>query len=109
MAQSPPRWSAARPPVSGDSIYYLATFRADQGRTAEAQRLLDVLLSRDVPGFYRQEAQALFTRLGEPAESETPRLRRRRDDAESSDKTKASADAVDKTTPATDAKKPAQP
>jgi predicted Zn-dependent protease len=54
-------------PVTGDSIYYLARFRADQGRKAEARRLLNLLLSRGSPGFYRQEAQSLLAQWGERA------------------------------------------
>ena len=80
-------------PVSGDAIYYLANFRADQGRTAEAQRLLDILLKRDVPGLYRQEAQALLARLGEPEKSPTPTDEPAADNSQTPDKTKTSADA----------------
>ena len=88
-------------PISGDSIYYLANYHAEQGRTAEARRLLAVLLDRDVPGIYRQEAEALLSRLGEPAT----------EGAETPDETKTStdADAASGEDTSTDSKEPAKP
>ena len=86
------------PPASGDSIYYLANFHADQGRTAEARRLLAMLLKREVPGVYRQDAEALLARLGEQAA----------DDAETPAETGPPAEADDGPTD-TDAKEPIKP
>jgi tetratricopeptide (TPR) repeat protein len=97
------------PPVSGDAVYYLANFRADQGRTAEARRLLSLLLSRDVPSFYRQEAEALLARLDEPAAAATSTDEPVTSDTEKPDKTEGSADAVGDAPTSTDSKKPAQP
>ena len=98
-------------PISSDSIYYLANFRADQGRTAEARRLLAGLLTRDVPGFYRQEAQALLTRLGESEKPDTPTDEPAADNTETPDKTKTStnAGAAGDGPSATDTKEPIEP
>ena len=97
--------------VSSDPIYYLASFRAEQGQTAEARRLLAFLLKRDVPGLYRQEAQALLARLGEPEKSETPANEPAANDTETSDETKTSTDAntAGDEPSATDAKEPIKP
>ncbi len=97
-------------PVSGDSIYYLANVRADQGRNAEARRLLAILLKRDVPGLYRQEAEELLARLGGPEKSETPTEEPAADDTETPDKTKTSADGKATGEPSPpDAKAPIKP
>jgi predicted Zn-dependent protease len=97
------------PLVNGDAIYYLANFRADQGQTAEARRLLEVLLSRGVPTLYRHEARALLARLDEPAGSATSTDEPAAEDREKPDKAEAPADAVGDAPAATDSKKPVQP
>ena len=97
------------PMINGDAIYYLASFRADQGQTAEARRLLDVLLVRGIPSLYRQEAQALLARLDELAAAERSTDEPAAKETEKPNEPKASADGVGDAPAPSDSKKPAPP
>lgn len=58
-------------PIGSETAFYMAKVASDQGRNAEAVRILDKALSYDGPFLYREEARALQDTLKKKLQSGT--------------------------------------